>query len=912
MGVPALAWATENPDSTLVQSRLSHPNDTTTLATVKVGSDIITLSPSATLDEAVKGHLAGYYNNGEIRGMQSQNGSPILLVLDGVPSTTLTLSDIDPLTVESVEILKDAAAKAIYGPLGAQGVIVVNTKRGFTGNTIVKVTANFAFQKPTKTADMVDGYQYATLRNQALANDGLASAFSADQLSLLQSGQGYNNNWRDQYLHNFRTAQRYSISLTGGNERVKYYVNGGFEHETGLYKTDWKEKYDPTPWTNRFNVTSNMDIKMFPFLSAWMYSSMRITRENGSDSDYDIINLCHIIPPTTPGGVVDGKIVTDENFANPIYGEINYSGAKETTGTNINANFGLNLDLNQWVKGLSLQGILGYNSKYTGVRHGSYDYSRYVSDGDGGWSLLGTQREAALSWSKASTAIYFMNFQGRIKYQREFGKNYVSANLTYLSEDKLNGSTSTGWLLPFSRIQLSGEVKYGFDNRYYVQASFNHAGSEQLPKGNQFHFSPAGSVSWNAHNESFLRQVTWLNQLKLRASAGILQYDNLWNFPSRYLYADEYRQQGGGGVIGSLYSYAHISEGLLGNPTLTWEKTYEQNYGIDLRVLNSLSLSVDYFRSHLNRMLCVDNTTPTAGGHSTSTRAYTNIGRTHNQGVDVSARYTGVIPSADHMTINGYVDLGWNKNRIDYAGDLDYSSSGYAYPSRTSGYSIGQQFGYLVDGSNGSIFYNSQNEIDNCGLTFAGREPRPGDLKFQDLNGDGVIDECDKAPLDGVKTMPSFNYGFGAQVMWRGFDLYLYFQGETGRNQLYSCAGVYENSYQGVYVNGLHTHAWTAERYAAGQDIRYPALTSSNSSSLQDNSFFVSKADYIRLRNLVLGYSLPTNTVQKLKLTQLRFYFAAENLFTSTNMKFKSFDPESTGLSDYLYRSFSIGLNLSF
>lgn len=878
---------------------------TGSMSTVK--SREIELWQSKGLTETLQGKLAGYHD-GHIRGLSSMNGEAILIVLDGVPAPTLDLNSLDPRSIESVSILKDAAAKALYGPLGAQGVILVTTKKGRPGKTQVNVNLNFALEMPTVKADMLDSYQYAVLRNQALANDGLQPVYSPDDITAFADGTGIDNDWRKIFLKDMRTSQRYNIELSGGNERVRYYVNGGYARTEGMYKVDWKEKYNPANFENRFTLVSNIDIDLFSFMTAFLNTNMRIYRNNETRGG-DIINKIYTTPNTIEGPLVDGKIVTTENFSDPIYGSINYKGVNQETATDVNADFGLNLDLSALTKGLSLKGIVGYHSYYTGIRNGEYDYARYVRNEEGELVLFGTNVEKALSWSKSASTVYFMNFQGMLEYNRTFGAHSVDAFLNYLAEDRLGNSTSAGWLLPFRRIQLGGHAKYGYDGRYFLQFDFTHAGSEQMRKGNQFHFSPTVSGAWVVSNEKFMKNQSVLDFLKFRLSFGALQYDNLWNFSSRYLYADDIRDMGGSGLIGSIFTNFLVTEGALGNPDIKWEKSYQQNYGVDMTLFNSLSLSVDYWRTQQRGVLCQSDLTPALSGFTGDKLPYTNVGKVQNQGVDIEVGYSKKWNSGFEIGVTG--DFAWNKNEIIDANDLNYSSIGYYYPFRKTGYSIGQKFGYLIDYSNGNGFFNSRQEIADRKLVYQDVTPRVGDFIYRDLNSDGLIDERDKAPLDGVKTMPSFMAGASVQMKYKNFDLYIQLQGETGRNAFYDGLGVFENQAQGVYLD-IHRNAWTPERYAAGEKIEYPALTSTTSSSLLANEFFVSKANYLRLKNVTLGYSLPDKIVKKMKMNQFRIYITGQNLLSMTDLKFKGFDPESKSIDSFVYRMFNFGLNINF
>ena len=643
-------------------------------------------------------------------------------------------------------------------------------------------------------------------------------------------------------------------------------------------------------------------------MTAFLNTNMRIYRNNETRGG-DIINKIYTTPNTIEGPLVDGKIVTTENFSDPIYGSINYKGVNQETATDVNADFGLNLDLSALTKGLSLKGIVGYHSYYTGIRKGEYDYARYVRNEEGELVLFGTNVEKALSWSKSASTVYFMNFQGMLEYNRTFGAHSVDAFLNYLAEDRLGDSTSAGWLLPFRRIQLGGHAKYGYDGRYFLQFDFTHAGSEQMRKGNQFHFSPTVSGAWVVSNEKFMKNQSVLDFLKFRLSFGALQYDNLWNFSSRYLYADDIRDMEGSGIIGSIFTNFLVSEGALGNPDIKWEKSYQQNYGVDMTLFNSLNLSVDYWRTQQRGVLCQSDLTPALSGFTGDKLPYTNVGKVQNQGVDIEVGYSKKWNSGFEIGVTG--DFAWNKNEIIDANDLDYSSIGYYYPFRKTGYSIGQKFGYLIDYSNGNGFFNSRQEIADRKLVYQDVTPRVGDFIYRDLNSDGLIDERDKAPLDGVKTMPSFMAGASVQMKYKNFDLYIQLQGETGRNAFYDGLGVFENQAQGVYLD-IHRNAWTPERYAAGEKIEYPALTSTTSSSLLANEFFVSKANYLRLKNVTLGYSLPDKIVKKMKMNQFRIYITGQNLLSMTDLKFKGFDPESKSIDSFVYRMFNFGLNINF
>lgn len=867
------------------------------------------------LKAAINGKLSGWYN-GVIRGASSPYATDPLVVLDGIPMPFISIDDLDPTTVDNVTILKDAAAKALYGPEGAQGVMLITTKHGNNKALKVDISANFQFQKPTEKPEMLNSYGQALLRNQALINDGLEPRFSDEALAAFRDGTGTDNDWRDLYMKDI-FLQKYNVQVGGGGDRVTFYVNAGFARESGRYNTEYEDKYNPSDFTNRFTVVSNLDVKITSWLRAFAHTNIGIKRVNATRKTGDIYKLIYTTPNWVEDGHLDnGSVITSVGYANPIYGALNYSGVNQMTRTDLAANLGLDFDLSFLTKGLSLKAIFGYSSIYNGIRGGSYDYERVIyNDKTGEYEQWGSQVNTPLSWAKGTTTNYFMDFQAMLNYSRVFGEDHsVDAFLHYKSED-YRGDTDKwyqyAFMLPANRIALAGEARYGFKQRYFVQFDFNHSGSEMMATGHQFHFSPTVSASWVASNESWLRNDV-MTYLKFRASYGALYYDSLRAQDSRYLYNNVYR--GGAGGIQGIFSGFGINNLRRGNPLIGWEKSKQQDYGIDFGFLDCIHMTLDYWRTNQDGVLVQSELAPTIGGVTSENRAFSNAGKILNQGIDLSLSYSKTLACGLGITAMG--QMGWNKNEWKDAQELSYASAKYAYPYRKTGYSLGQSFGYMVDDSNGSPFYNSQEEIASSGLTYVGKQPRPGDLKFADLNKDGIIDEGDMAPMEGVQTHPNFEYGASVALDYKGFDLYLDFVGESGRSRLMNASVGVAEYVSGVTTDGvympLHQEAWTADRYAQGLPISYPALSTSASSSLQNNSYFISKMDYLRLHNLTIGYSLPANIVKAMGMTRLRVYVSAQNLATWDWQKFDGFAPEAGQIYDFVYRSFNVGLNINF
>lgn len=837
-----------------------------------------------------------------IRGLNSINGNSPLVVLDGIPAPLFDMNTLDANTVESVSILKDAAAKALYGPRASSGVILITTKRGEIGRTKVNVNMDFSIQQATQRPKIVSTGEYAQMRNQALLNDGGTPLYSLYEIAGFTDGTMPGHDWYDTFMNDAASMQRYNVNISGGNNRVKYLVNAGYLHQNSLIDAEKNDNYNPALKLHRFNILANVDVTLHRYLNCFLNTNVTIDRMNqGYNGTGDIMNSIYQMAPTVPGPITeDGKVITAEYNEYPTYGLINRSGYSHQTGINLNVAYGMNLDLGFLTKGLSVKGIVGYEANYDGTIYGSTDYARYAANGSG---LFGTHTTLPLSLSKTANMRYFINFQGFINYNRIFGgKHEVDAFVSYFNENMMKNGD-----LPYDRLSLMGHVKYGYDSRYYIQGDFTYDGTEQFKPGNRFKFFPTVSAAWVVSNESFLKDTDWLSFLKIRASAGWLGNDQISD--TRFLYATDVRYKDAGYLLSNYYGF-HTVEGMQGNPYIHYEESFQQNYGIDVTLFNSLGITFDYWNVKQTQMAIQNNSVSSAQGIASENLPFENLGKMNNKGFDLELSYIKNLKCGLRMTIRG--NMGYNKNEVTDIKELNRTASGYYYPYRKTGYSAGQQFGYLIDYSNGNGYYNSQEEIDKSGLRFSGASPRPGDFIYKDLNNDGNIDERDQAPMDKAQTLPTLSYGGSIQLEYKNFDLYVQLQGVSGTAAYYSGCGIFDNAYQGVYTD-LHRNAWTADRYAANEKISYPALTTGSSSSLQSNEFFYSKNNYMRLKNVVLGYTLPKRWSSKLKLEKMRFYISGANLLTTSSLKFDNLDPEQYSYSVYpIYRTFNIGLNLNF
>ena len=865
----------------LAQTQIS-TREALTGAVSVVDGDKLVKSPTAGLSARLAGHLSGLSmvngtsdlgNDGVtffVRGRRSTNGNDPLIVLDGVPSPTTDINALDPHMIESVVVLKDAAATAVYGFQASNGAILINTKRGVMGKTRISASADFSIQRPTVTPEGMDAWEYCTLRNQALANDGLPQAYSASQTDGYRDGADRmlypNNNWYDMLTHDYAPMQRYNVNATGGNERVRYFVNGSYLHQGSLYKTEKASNYDPHAALDRFNVVSNMDVTLLDNLSAFLNANIVIDKLNRPNAGGIWSALLATPPvmngPTTP----DGGVVASDYELNPVYGRLNRSGYQRDTRSTVNVSIGLDWDLGFVTKGLKASGILGYESRYVGTMTGGRDYMRYIfsgmdegADGDGNprrtpvYSSYGSNQDTPLSLSKGSSMRYFMNILGTLSYERTLGNHSVEASVSYFNQDYVKENGAGSEMLPYDRIAFSGHAKYGYGRRYYLELDAGYTSSEQFDKDHRWGFFPTVSGAWVVSNEHFFRAIgasRWLTLLKLRASYGKVGNDII--APRRFLYLDEY-SIGGGGLIGNVHGGARVYEGQIGNPLLQWETTREQNYGLEIGLFDCLTLRADYYYQRTKDIVLQSELTPDFQGIPRQNLPYRNLGESKNRGVELELEFSKRIGKDLLLTVSA--NLSTNSNEVLKFDEMDKGSYGYYYPYRTTGYGIGQQWGYLIDYGNGNGFFNTQAEIDNCGLTYEGTQPRVGDFRYRDLNGDGVINEKDLAPI-GDTDLPQTTYAFDFQIAYKAFDLYAQFLGTSGRTVMSAGLGVWENDGRGVYTD-IHRQAWTAERYAAGEPISYPALSTVTSASMRNNDFFITNRNFLRLKNVEIGYTLP-------------------------------------------------------
>lgn len=903
----------------------SLPESAITGAIETVSGDVLEKTPTANLSQSFAGRFLGL-NTSEvssepanssvfklIRGISTVNGTDPLIIIDGVICPNGDWDYLTPKEIESISILKDGSSTAIYGMQGAGGAIVITTKRGFVGRKKVEAYVEQSLQQMTRKPPFVSSSEYAALRNQAGVNDGLGnySQFSQSALNGFSEGGNPlypNNDWYSMFVNDIAYMQRAGVNVAGGSERIRFYSNVHYMRQTSPLKpTDEPDrKYDPTPGVNSVNFRSNVDVTLNDYLDGFLRLSGNVTHNQTAGSGNTMIyNRIFNLPPTMYGPVTPlseetpetgNQVVTHDQEDLPAYGLLNRSGYVRQLETSIISQAGLTLDMRFLTPGLSATALVAYQTYSDNITYTPQDFERYVRSSD--YSVLefakkGANENTPLTYNKGSLFFYNLNLFANANYRRTFGEHSIQAMayIFYLQQEK---SLAEGaGILPYRRESMGVTALYGYKDRYFLKGDLGYSGSEQFHPDRRYIATPAVSAAWVASKEDFLSGHDLLTRLKLRASYGINANDQLGD--TRFMYLDYYDTSG--------------NEGLKGNPYLSAEKIKKQNCGIEADLWKAFSLQLDYFVHRCDNMLVGSaGTVPIYQGIALTNYPKLNNGQMENKGFEASLLYHTAI--GKDLTV--YAGAGVHRNRNTVL-NINEAPAGddYAYPYRTEGFSVGQQWGYLIDYSNGNGIFNSEAEKAGRNLTYSFGTPRVGDFIYQDLNGDGEISDKDLAPI-GYSRIPQIYCRLNAGLTYRGVELSLLFQGAAQSSVTVSGVGAYENVFQGVF-NDIHQQAWTPERYAAGEETTYPALSLTTSTNHTGNSFFVMDAAYLRLRNVELAYTLPATLSRKIASEKIRLAFNAQNLFTIDRMRSKYIDPE-TGMMDVFqpYRVYNIGISLQF
>lgn len=907
-------------------------------------------TPTASLSNSFAGVVPGVFarqttgNPGDnvsefwIRGISTFGaGSSALVLVDGFERD---LNDINVEDIETFTVLKDASTTAIYGSRGANGVVLITTKRGRDGKTRINGKVEYSYNTRTKTPEFVDGSTYARLMNEALESRNMSPAYSADDLYLLDNQLDPevfpNIDWMKMLLKDGAPTFRANVDVNGGGSNARYYASVSYVEEGGMYNSDSALKdYKTNANYHRWNYRMNFDLNLTKTTLLKIGVAGALEKQNQPGSIYNEIweSLMGYNPIATPVKYKNGRWGSQGSGGkNNPWVLVTQYGYNQIWKNTINTTAELTQDFGFITPGLKAV-----------VRYG---YDIYTDNGNQRWKApegwqaerlrdsegelvftkkVDEQLMIAIPYSNGQKKEYF---EAELHYDRNFGLHQVGAILKYSQDGTTNNSENTyvdqkdedpikQMNIDFQRtIQgidrrhqgLAGRFTYGYANRYFVDFNFGYNGSENFAAGNRFGFFPAYSAAWNLGEEPWIRKAApWIDMFKIRYSYGKVGNDYLdtrFPFQGRFMTDDNDRYIYGD-YGSSNYTYNGISYLMLANENITWEVAKKHDIGIDFYLFkNKFSGTIDYFRETRDGIFMTRNYLPQIIGVSNSQQPSANIGKVRSTGVDGNLAYSDKLGQVN-FTIRG--NFTYSKNKIlEY--DEQYSHYGY---SRVAGYRVDQARGLVALG-----LFKDYDDIryspDQSALK-GDFEIAPGDIKYKDINGDGKIDDNDIVPI-GSTTKPNLIYGFGVSANWKGFDFNVLFQGVGKSSFFINGFTVYPFS-QGSWGNILTDVVDNYWSLGKNEDVnaKYPRLTyGNNSNNNRASTYWLRDGSYLRLKNLEIGYTLPKAFVSSMHIQNVRFYFMATNLLTFSD--FDLWDPElgsSDGQQYPLSKTFTLGMTIN-
>jgi TonB-linked SusC/RagA family outer membrane protein len=842
-----------------------------------------------------------------IRGVNTFSGSSdIFVVIDGIPSTYRSFQQLTAREIESVNVLKDAAATAIYGSRGANGVLLVTTKQGGISPLKIDFSMQYGFQQAVRLPDFLDSYNYALLYNEAMRNGGETNVrYSATELEKYKSGSQpvfYPNvNWYDEVLRSTSPIANYNLNARGGTDFVRYFVSLNILNNRSLLRDieDISEYGENSAYT-RYNFRSNFEVKFNSWLAGKVFVGGSVEDKTTSGVEENLSSLFTLMASIPPNAfaveVEPGKYGGSSMYRNP-YAEIVERGFVSSNSRAAQVAAEVKADLGSFVKGLSVSGKIGFDTYFKLFSNKKRDYARYVvsENASGGLSYDATYGEntSLAGEEKSSDQTRVFSLQGFVNYDNSFGAHTLSALLMS------NYDEYTAWniTLPYRNVNLGGRLTYSYDKRYVAEFVFGYSGDDNFPRGSRFGFFPAASAGWVVSNESFLKENKIVDFLKLRASYGLTGNNQIGG--TRYMY-NQYYDWSGYYYLGEANSSNSIYlQGVLANPNVTWETDTKLNLGIDAKILNCLDFSFDYFIN--NRSGILVKPYATAPAYLGLSLPDVNDGKSKNTGFETSLRYTGN-PQKD-FNYFAEASLSFARNEIVYNAEAPQL---YAHQYK-AGHRINQPFVLEADGFYRPEDFNADGTLKSGMPIPMFDNVQPGDIKYKNqTEGDNIIDVNDFVPL-GFNEMPELTLGLHAGATFKGFDIDCIFQGAANRTVYWG--GKYFHAFQdNGKVSSIALDRWTPETAATAT---YPRLSlDGNQNNYQYSTFWQKNGNFLKLRSLELGYSLPKDLVSKAKIVGLRIFANGTNLFSLDYMDGFT-DPETlTGYPSI--RTWSLGLNVQF
>ena len=856
-----------------------------------------------------------------IRGQISQSGSnKPLVVIDGIERdlqdywTTLNVQEI-----ESFSVLKDASATAVYGSRGANGVILINTKKGTVSKPRVNFRSESAIVTPLRVEDNINSFDYATLINENRIRTGQALAYSDVQLQKFKDGSDpylYPNvDWYDVIFRKHTSQTINNLGVSGGSEAVKYYVNLGYTSQQGSYNEEAGNVYKTNAALNRYSFRSNVDIKVAKNIDMSLGLSAIISGTNYPAYDADgvlfYLKLTNpmIMPFKNPDGSNSGA--TGDLIINP-WTRITKSGYTRQSYNTTISNLGLKWDLSSITPGLSVRGLASFDvvDITQNVRTQSPDAFRYEII-NGLEKYTRTSTESALALSNRYETYRTMYGEVSLNYDRTFGKHSISGLLLGNKKDAQNVATSNSIdNLPERRLGLISRVTYNYDTRYLIELNAGYTGSENFKKGKQFGLFPSVGAGWIVSNEKFWNKDV-INSLKIRGSYGKVGNDRIGNPLQRFIFLSTFNKGATGYEFGNgqTYNPGGLSELRIGNEDVTWENAYKTNAGFDLELFNGkFTLTADVFHERREDQLLLRATIPTYTGYPGGTVPYANLGVSTNKGVEGNLQLRNTTKGGFYYSF--LANFSFAKSKI-----IENDQPQQLYPwQELRGHSIGANLGYVALGlfKDAADVANSPSQANLAGgVTNYG----PGDIKYKDLNNDGIIDIADRTVIGEFSgSFPQIMYGFGSTLGYKGFDISIFFTGAANRDFFYG-QGYTTWAFQGA--EGLYNvqQNYFDQRWIPGGDntnAKYPGIRANSTNNYIGSTLWKESGNYLRIKNAEIGYTLSSKFTKKISLSNARIFINGTNLATWDNLKV--IDPESDFGSGRhpINKTYNFGLEVTF
>ena len=931
----------------------------------------LTQSPTANINNALAGRLPGLivnqYAGGEpgvdqselfIRGKATYGNQSAIVIVDGIERD---MSYLAPDEIETFTILKDASATAAYGIRGANGVIVITTKRGKAAEkATVNLKASIGINQPIGFPEYLGSADYATLYNEARLNDAKMTGADISSLNLFSqqaidnfrrakgdNSDGLGYDW-DYYDFAFKPGlqEDVSLSIRGGTDKVRYYVLANYFSQGGNYKYSNAGEYDSQTKFTRYNFRSNIDININRYLSTRLDLGARITDRNAPGTTAGrLMTICATQPPYLPILVEEnahpqneeyiqqnprGMLYGDNIYRYNLLGELSRTGYLNEKNTYLNGSFAMNLDMEFLTKGLKAEVMFSYdasegrwiNRKLDTYKDGYREYPKYATfmpiEGSDAYMAGGHYTGAYKTGNKYDIDQTIGNgfshnasdgrtyIQARLDYNRLFSNRHEGTAMVLANR----GNRTVNNELAYHSQGITGRFAYYYNQKYLMEFNFGYNGSENFAPGKRYGFFPAGSIGWVVSEEEFMKKASWIDFLKVRASYGLVGSDNV---SSRFPYLAFYG--GGSGYdFGNNFgtNVGGTSEGNLANANLTWEKARKLNVGIDFTTLNQrLALTIDAFYEYRFDIITDMNSDGIMGYPDIVGKdaALQNLGEVSNRGVDIELSWNDKIGKDFRYYIRP--NLTFSRNRLEYKAEVARKNSW----RKETGKRLYENFVYVFD-----HFVADQEEADR--LNKIGYQPWgqliPGDVVYKDLDRNGVIDDEDRTAMGNPRS-PELMFGIPFGFQYKNFDFSVLLQGATKSSILLNGAAVFDfpqfEQDKIGRVKKMHLDRWTPETAATA---KYPALhygTHDNNKN-GNSSLFLYDASYLRLKNVEIGYNVSPKLLRKFHVQQARIYVQGLNLLTFDKLGDVDIDPETKsgdGASWYpIQKVFNFGIDITF